>query len=113
MNRLKRNIVSILMIMSMSFVLFGCSGSGANNSISDKERFVGTWETTVDMTDTINDEIQKARAQADSGLLHLTYDDTGKNEYLSYEFTSDEIKLSDINGKYWKGMLPMILKKAE
>lgn len=220
MSRLKRNIVSILMVVSMSFALFGCSSSGDNNSIRDKEKFVGTWETTVDMTDYANKLLQQGidqdstniteyinidkyevtllytfndnetysisadkdrlkqsfeaiksdfkngaiayfedilaangidksvdemlelsgvslddyinetfgddmfrsmvvdmkstgEWQVDGGLLYLTYDDMDENECLSYEFTSDGIKLSDINGEDWYGMYPMILKKVE
>ena len=56
MRRLKRNVVSILMVVSMAFVLFGCGSSG------DKEGFLGTWESTVDMADFINEEIQKEDA---------------------------------------------------
>lgn len=86
MSRVKRNIVSILVAASMMSVLFGC-GSNADNS--DKEKFVGTWETSIDLTDAVNEEIQNSldAANADIG----EYLNINKFELtLLFEFNDDD-----------------------
>lgn len=60
MSRLKRSAASILVILSMAFMVFGCDYISPQNNSSDKERFVGSWKTTIDFTDQINDQVDQS-----------------------------------------------------
>lgn len=95
MNNLKIKVVSILMVMSMVLVLFGCGNAG------DKEEFVGTWKAT----------------EAKDGKLYTTDsvdDDIDENSYELYEITSDGIKLSEPEGvEDDLGIFPLVMTKAE
>lgn len=48
MSKTRSKIVCILLVMAMAVTLFGC-GKG------DKDKFIGTWNATVDATDVFND----------------------------------------------------------
>ena len=85
MTRVKRSIVSILIAASMTSVLFGC-GSKAT---SDKEKFVGKWETSIDMTDFVNDEIQDSLDATNADIAE--YLNINKFELtMLFEFNDDD-----------------------
>ena len=52
MSKVKRTVVSVLMLLSMALILVSCGSSG------DKEKFVGTWEANVNLTDFVNEQFQ-------------------------------------------------------
>lgn len=83
MSRLKRNVVSILMVVSMAFVLFGCGSSG------DKEGFLGTWESTVDVAELMNEEIQKGIDQYNADMIEFLNIDKCEITFL-FTFNDDD-----------------------
>ncbi|MCH5213315.1 MAG: hypothetical protein J1G06_09880 [Oscillospiraceae bacterium] len=62
MKGLKRNIASIMVVLSMAFTLFGCVGLGGKSS--DKEKFIGSWKAKIDVADVLNNSMK----QGDSGM---------------------------------------------
>ena len=78
-----RKIASALMAVSMVFVLFGCGNSGAG----DKEKFIGTWNAKVDMTELFNDNFQQGMGE--SGVDLADYFNIDRFE-LTMIFTFNE-----------------------
>ena len=64
MKNLTRKIVCALMAVTMVFVLFGCGKSGAD----DTEKFIGTWNAKIDMTDLFNENFQQGMGESGDDL---------------------------------------------
>ena len=83
MSKVKRTVVSVLVIASMAFGLASCGGSG------DKEKFVGTWNTNVDLTDFVNEQVQAGLDAV--GADAAEYFNLGEFGFmLDFTFNSDD-----------------------
>ena len=84
MKKMKRQAVCILAVLALIFTLAGCSASG-----SDKKAFLGTWKVTVDLTDLINEDLQKGYAGVDEEWVdHFQFSDVDVT--LVYTFNKDD-----------------------
>lgn len=79
-----RKSLSLLVCLSlMSALLLACSGCGGG----DKKALLGNWETSIDLTDMINDEM-KAGLNDDEMLQYLTVEKFTME--LSLSFNEDD-----------------------
>lgn len=90
-----RKSLSLLVCLSlMSALLLACSGCGGG----DKKALLGNWETSIDLTDMINDEM-KAGLNDDEMLQYLTVEkftmelSLSFNEDNTYAMSVDEAAL--------------------
>ena len=67
---MKKNLVLVLSSVLLVVMLSGCGVLGA---LVNANEFVGTWETTVDLTDSINKEIESVGVAIDEFEITLVY----------------------------------------
>lgn len=90
-----RKSMSLMLCLSlMCALLLACSGCGNK----EKDALVGTWETTLDMTDMVNDEM-KAGLGSDAAemMKYLTIDDFSIK--VSLTFNSDDTYKMSVDEK--------------
>ena len=78
-----RKIVSMLLIAVMLLAFVGCG----NSKSGDKEKFVGTWNATLDMTDVLNESLREGIAEEDETMAD--YFSVDKFDFV-VEFTFNE-----------------------
>lgn len=100
MNNLRRNILCTLLAVSVLVVLSGCGGSGD----SDREKFIGRWKYTLDMTDDVNEVISQGAGDAAEYIniksfeidVLFTFNDDGTYyaaaDEDSYKIATDNLK---------------------
>ena len=59
-----KKIVCLLLIAAMTLVFVGCG----NSKSGDKEKFLGTWRATLDMTDVLNEGLREGIAESDDEM---------------------------------------------
>lgn len=82
---MKRNIrKSTAFLLSLSLlcaILLACSGCGGNK---DKEALIGTWETALDLTEMMNDEMKAGLGNDDELMGYFTLSDFTVNITLTF-----------------------------
>lgn len=85
-----RKSMSLMLCLSlMCALLLACSGCGNK----EKDALVGTWETTLDMTDMINDELKASMGNDQEMMSYFKIDEFGIKAILTFG-SDDTYKLS-------------------
>ncbi len=92
-NKSIRKSMSLLVCLSLlSALLLICSGCGSK----DKEALIGTWETTIDMTDMLNQELKAGMGNDEELMSYFNISDFKVkiilefNDDDTYKMTADE-----------------------
>lgn len=104
MKSLTKKIVSILPAALMLLMLFSCGKSGAG----DQEKFVGTWKSTVDVTDLLNASIQQGMGEDDQ--VFAEYFKISKFDFvIVFTFRNDGTYSISADEAYFKNSIDTVL----
>lgn len=69
---LRKSAVFLVSLSLLCAILLACSGCGGNK---DKEALIGEWETSLDLTDMINDEMKAGAGNDEELMSYFTISD--------------------------------------
>lgn len=93
---MRKSAAFLVSLSLLCAILLACSGCGGDK---DKEALVGTWETTLDLTDMMNDEMKAGLGNDDELMSYFTISDFSVTLTLtfqdddSYTLSADEASM--------------------